>query len=420
MRTPLSPDDGGYRVAVYRDREHYIPLRVPDLVELLSRPARLGEDHARRFRQLVDRLTHTFHFESHGLLQGLKDAYAPFDPDQDIQLLREWSSQERQAKLDQLFADFDQLLQKANYTRLTKEKLERAFSSVSAWGIPMQVDFNQFDRLEVYARGDVLGKRSRRTWRTWWKEEVLDVEIFQRTVILVKLKRTKENKLTDADTKDVFLKIFKDIPKADLEMLLPGARVRFSNVDRGKIGFPILTGILLTLWQIFKGVILVALGFAAGAGASTSFMLWGMTAGALGYGYRSYYSYNYTKNQYSLQLTRSLYYQNLDNNAGVLFRLVDAAEEQECREALLGYFFLWQEAGPDGWTEQQLDDHVEAFLEKETQVKVDFEIGDALGKLKRLGLVEELPEGRFRAIDIDAALRKLEEHWRSALGTPAK
>ena len=42
--------------------------------------------------------------------------------------------------------------------------------------------------------------------------------------------------------------------------------------------------------------------------------------------------YPYTRDKYRLCLTRNLYYQNLDNNAGVLFRILEEAEEQELRQ----------------------------------------------------------------------------------------
>ncbi len=58
-----------------------------------------------------------------------------------------------------------------------------------------------------------------------------------------------------------------------------------------------------------------------------------------GYGVRSFYGYLQTKQKYQLNLTESLYYQNLDNNAGVISRLLDEAEEQENREAVLAYTF---------------------------------------------------------------------------------
>src|SRR5262249_14619254 len=60
---------------------------------------------------------------------------------------------------------------------------------------------------------------------------------------------------------------------------------------------------------------------------------------------------------------------------------------QEVREVLLAYFFLWKHAPAQGWTAPQLDDYVEMYLESEAKLEVDFEIGDAVAKLERLGLV---------------------------------
>ena len=79
----------------------------------------------------------------------------------------------------------------------------------------------------------------------------------------------------------------------------------------------------------------------------------------LGYGYKTWYSFQVSQQTYTLQLTQSLYYQNLDNNSGVMFRLLDEAEEQETREILLAYFYLWRYAGDEGWTVSQLNDAVE-------------------------------------------------------------
>ncbi len=90
--------------------------------------------------------------------------------------------------------------------------------------------------------------------------------------------------------------------------------------------------------------------------------------------------------KYQLNLTESLYYQNLDNNAGVLCRLLDEAEEQENREAMLGYFFLWRAARPT--TAEELDGQIEQFLAKLFGRQLDFEVSDALEKLLRLAIVE--------------------------------
>ena len=122
-------------------------------------------------------------------------------------------------------------------------------------------------------------------------------------------------------------------------------------MDQGKIIFPTVTGAAVTIAKIVKGALFVAV-------AGT---IWGMIAlcafiiGAIGYGVRSFLGYLRTKDRYQLSLTRNLYYQNLDNNAGVMFRLLDEAEEQESREAILAYYLLWKRAPAEGWTENELD-----------------------------------------------------------------
>jgi hypothetical protein len=130
----------------------------------------------------------------------------------------------------------------------------------------------------------------------------------------------------------------------------------------------------------------------------------------LGYGYKQYHGYATTFQAYSLQLTRSLYYHNLDNNQGVLFHLLNEAEEQEFREAILAYYYLWRQAGEHGWTSEELDDHVEQELERLVGLQVDFEIGDALDKLVRLKVARE-EDGRFFVLPLDQALETLDHAW---------
>src|SRR5262249_40365585 len=110
------------------------------------------------------------------------------------------------------------------------------------------------------------------------------------------------------------------------------------------------------------------------------------------------------QDQIQPQLTQSLYFQNLDCNGGVLYRLLDEAEEQECREAVLAYFFLWHHAGPEGWTLADLDARVEEYLRQRAGVEADFEVNDAVAKLERLDLVERGGD-RYRARRLECALR---------------
>ena len=79
-------------------------------------------------------------------------------------------------------------------------------------------------------------------------------------------------------------------------------------------------------------------------------------------------------------------FKNLDNNAGVFHHLIDAAEEEEFKEARLAYLFLAQDE--TGLTRPQLDATVEGWLAKDWDCTIDFEVDDALAKLMRWGLVQ--------------------------------
>jgi len=201
--------------------------------------------------------------------------------------------------------------------------------------------------------------------------------------------------------------VFKNIPKLDINMLLPGARVKMRALDRGKIGLPFLSGIALALYNIADEFLNAVFRIAT----NPMPLFWGIATGAIGYGTRSYFSYVGTKQRYNLNLREVLYFQNLDTNAGVLLRVIDEAGEQMCREAIVSYYLLWRRAGEQGWTSHELEDAVEDCLDQQCGLKVDFEIGDAITTLERFHLLEKTGE-RYRARPIAQALEVLEETWR--------
>lgn len=395
-------------MAEHQHREHFIPLRKSELVELLLNEKALSEEDRESFRQFCKLATATFHFEYNHRLEELKNAYAPFDPDIDTQCQFPCLADEKQQRLNGLYRDFAWLLERANFRHLGRDEIEASLAAASAWGINMSVDFSAFEHLAMFVRGDALQERKRRRLGNFYRQESIQVPVHQRLAMILKLRPNKQLGQL-ADTNRVYLKIFKDIPKIDVKMLLPTARVRMTTFDRGKIGLPLISGLGMALYNIGDDI----LGALIKGGGSPSLMLWGMASGAAGYGYKSYYGYQQTKQRYHLTLTQSLYYQNLDSNAGVLFRLLDEAEEQECREAFLGYFFLWRFAPTAGWSAEQLDQHVEAYLEQQANLKVDFEVCDALEKLERMRIVEKTGNV-YRARPITKALEMLDWSWDNA------
>jgi hypothetical protein len=382
-------------------REHFIPARQAELVELLCAQPDLAPDDRNAVRRLADVLSSVLHVEYHRELSALKGDYAPFDPDADTVPLFPPSADDRRSRLDDLFVRFGWLLERANFTRLPQQALEEALAGHSHWGVNLAVDFEVFERLEMYVRGETVEKRERRDWRTLLRVREVSVPAYQRLVVILKLRANLRTRGV-VDTEDVHVKLFKDIPRMDLEMLLPGTQVKMSFVDRTKIVLPTLSGLSLTLWKLLTGAVV-----AATSGMYSGLTLCGLVGGSIGYGLRSFHGYLQTKQRYQLSLTESLYYQNLDNNAGVLMRLLDEAEEQEHREALLAWFFLWRTAPAAGLSPPELDSRIEEFLVRALGRPVDFEVDDALVKLVRFGLVEEMPQAKLRALAPAEAIRAL-------------
>jgi hypothetical protein len=416
-------------MAVYDDREHFIPLRKSDLIELLVSQPDFPAERREDFRQFCRLVIATYHFEYHKTLEELKNAYAPFDPDADTRLLEAPTARQRQEREEAVFKDLAWLMERANFQRVGEEELLKALEGTSEGGVNMDIDLTVFERYEIYMRGDITQTRHVRRWWRLWRREKKEEPIFQRLVLVMKLRRHKLL-ARHLDFNKIYLRVYKNIPKMDLETLIPGAQPQMTWWDRGNVGVPVASGVVAVLGKAFSILGLAGiLGVLALRGEylteaeqklfTASFAL--ILMGFFGYAFRSYTSYLHLRNKYEKNLSQSLYYQTLDGNAGVLFRLLDEAEEQECREAILAYYFLWRHAGPEGWTGSFLDDTVEEFLEKKAGVKVDFEIDDAIDKLEKLRIVEKLPavaaepqrvpEARYRARPLEKALEVLDWTW---------
>ncbi|MCZ2340985.1 MAG: DUF3754 domain-containing protein [Bacteroidales bacterium] len=414
----------------HADREHFIPIRVSDLVQFLCEEhgpqcdQKLTSEQQQQFRQFADAAASHIHAVYLEQLKRLKEAYAPFDPDADTRSLQSLSAAERVIRLQELFADMVQLLERANYTRLSRDAIAGIAAGASGWGVDMEINWDCFDQFELFIRGKGNGKRTRRKWYRWFRTEQVSVPTFQRIAMMLKQKPHKYLG-ADADTQNVFMKLFKDIPQMDVEMLFPGTRLKMPMLERLKLGGSTLSSVGYVIWKLQTFSIGILTGIFTGAiGLATVIALYTPLALLIGYGYKTYSYFQVTKQTYQLQLTQSLYYQNLDNNAGVLYRLLDEAEEQEIREVLLAYFYLWRYAGDHGWTAAELDDYIELDLERRLNLSVDFEIADALRKLSLAGIVTETA-GRYRVLPIAEAQDRLDDIWEKyahthRLSPPAK
>lgn len=387
-----------------RPLEHFIPIRKSDLVRMLQNDPALELHERDAFAHFCKLVEATLHHDFHQHLDELKDAYAPFDPDAEPKPREALTVEQREAHAQLLFDRFDELMVKANFRKLSADELNYSLQTNNESGVDVHANLDIFDRLDIFVRGDVIGKKTIRHWSRITAGREVEVCTYQRLAIMFRLKAGSIGK-QPLDSSSVVLKLFKNIPKSDIEMLLPGTSVRMTWIDQGKILIPTLSGVVITMIKVLQGA--VALAFASLNGAIAFLAL---LCGVFGYGLRSFYGYLNTRDRYHLNLTRSLYFQNLDSNAGVVHRLLDEAEEQEFREVVLAWWVLRQN-GFAAITSEQIDRAAEAWLRAKLGLQVDFEVSDALAKLQRMGLCRELPGGKYRAVDLEAALVALDRAW---------
>jgi len=398
-----SPPEEGQADAPHWRREHFIPLRRAELVRALADTEDVPRAERRHVLRVCRLLTLLLQHEFRQRLEILKSCYAPFNPDSVVLELTEPIGEAREQRSSRFFDAFDELLVRANYQQLSHADIQKVVGTASQWGVRLRADFSIFRQLRVYARGDVIAQRTLRNWRTFYRAISVDLPVYQRLVVVFRLKQGKVLG-EQQDDHAIYLKIFKNIPKQDVDMLLPGSRFRMSLLDHGKAVLPTVSGLAIAANKLMKGAVILSL---ASLGGKIAFV--GFVGGLIGYGVKSVLGYLHTKSKYQLNLTQRLYFQSLDSNAGVLFRLLDEGEEQDVREAILGYEMLRRHAGPDGLTAEQLDDAAEQFLHKLLGIDVDFEVDDGLEKLARFGCAQRGEDGRWRALPLNEAIEHLEQ-----------
>lgn len=380
-------------------REHFIPVRPAELVQQLLGKGKLDASQEATFRSLCSQLERFFHNEIRCSVRRLQELYALVGPDQDTERLTHVDRVRRETTISDLFDGLAALLERANFRRLSSQELEEAIGCASELGVRLHVDLDSFQRLEVYARGEAAVRHTKRSWRNAFRVVESEIAMYQRLVVVFRL---GEEELEQQTVNTAYMKLFKNVPKKDVDMTLPGARVRISLLDQGKIILPTLSGIGITGLKIFKGALLLAF-----AGFYGLLAVIGLIGGAIGSGLKSVNGYVRTRNKYELSLARNLHYQNLDNNAGVLLRIASEAEAQEVREAILAYFVLLTNEGT--CCPSRFQDEAEALL-RECGVDIAFETDDALDKLERLRLCQRSDDQSLAAVSLETAVGTVMNH----------
>ena len=409
-------------MAEYENRSRFIPYRKSDIIDMCVDDSRLGHSDKKSFREFCRILESLFHFEFHRQLEELKDSYAPFNPDPDTRAFHTYSEKEKQKDQKDLVKLMTDILNAGNFEKITKKDLEEALNEESIFKIRLQVDFDDFEDVIFYWRG-MTKKQETLVKLFGLKKEHIEFTNYDRVVVYLKFK--DENYFKARKMKDIYftpgstvIKLFQNVPKADLEMLFPNSEVRMKAIDKLIIGVPaVVSGIALVVSKLGASLLLIASVILFWFGLKdeeVQIKQQHLVALALGIGtlggfiFKQVNKFKTRKIHFMKALADNLYFKNLDNNVGVFHHLIDAAEEEEVKEAVLAYYFLLTEK--KDLTKEQLDETVEKWFEDKHEVKIDFEIEDALHKLERLNLVS--PVGDILSCkSLSDAKKELDKRW---------
>lgn len=364
-------------------------------------------------------------------LDRLMEDYHRFNPDNDMTFSEQITHEEREEQCERFLTDLEAMVSRANFERITRDDLERIINQTSPYGVDVDVDLNEYEPFLPFYRGTKLNERSERDWRwLYLRKRHFRIHAYERLFLALTLKpkaqrvaelmekegltekqaerrfdRLRRSMPNWISSEHIYLKMFKDIPQIDIDMLLPNNRVKFRPFDK------------LMLWVSGGGSTLYALVMAIAklvlAVAISPIAMFATLFGFGGAAFRQLMSVINTRNRYMMELVQKLYFHNISNNQGVLALLVDEAEEEDIKEdALLYAFLLRQEAIPD--LESAKTD-VEAFLYVNFNISVDFDHEEALGRLSEKGLAGVDGDGRLWVLPPAEAIGQMREQWKDML-----
>ena len=404
-------------------RDHFIAVRKTDILDALIDHGHIADDAQRdAFRQVCRLLAAIYHYEYFAQLERLRDDYFYFNPE------LEPHGRFDQAALERAYADlvqsFTTVLKDANFVEMSHDEIAKAHRQRQVMRVEIEAPMDDYREVRFFRRGQHqqtteaaswLGLRRRTTQALIYDDVVLFVAIKPETDIARReRKHLAQRKMRPGS---VLIKYFRNIASHDLNALFPNVRVVLSWRDKLLLSGPALAGGLPILLKLASTITVLFLVIGFYFGLSTRIADDEMT-GALaalsglvalgGFIMRQWLRYQRQSLKYQKELTENVYFRNVNNNAGIFDYMIGAAEDQECKEAFLAFYFLCNAASAPGQAE--LEVRIESWLNQAFGVDIGFKVGEALARLERLGLLKRDGE-RLSVLPLDAALLKLDRIW---------
>lgn len=406
-------------------REKFLPLTRHALIDRLTTRNLWAEGEATEARRFFRYLDFWRHQAYVARLLELEQTYEPFSPDSDLLITRKFTGGERIAMQTQLVDQVRTLLVNANFTEIHPSQIE-VLSKGSSYGLQLQLDLSIFDEVAIFYRGTTTRSETRRDVRQLYlRKQQFTLPVFQRLCVLFKLKpfevrvaevmaqhkcerRKAERIVTNlrrtlpAGTSSdfVYLKLFKNIPHSDLEMIFPNTQVKFRVADKVKFGVTASSGVGM-------GVVGVVSKLAVAATPV------GMAGAALAFGgvaARQVANFVGQRNKYLMKMAQNLYFHAMADNRGVLTLLADRAAEEDVKEEMLLYSVLAKQQASIRDLDE-IDAAIERYLKTTYGIDANYDIDDALKRLIDDGIVKQMPDGTLDTLPPALAAKHIDALW---------
>jgi hypothetical protein len=441
-------------MAVHNNREAFIPYSRQEIINLCLADGKIPPEQEESFHEFCQILAAYSHFKFHRILEDLKANFVPFNPDLDRPYLEQ--QPKRLSDMEQMEEDliesFTRILTYANYYPIPQKTLEKALTESSLFDLKTEVDFNDFERMVCYYRGDISQSMSIKKW--WFKKSNKEIEIFERVVLLIKFKEEQhfQEKL-DTQTElsfkpgKIYCYLYKNLSKLDIEFIFPNVKMSMTWKDKLLFGVPAIGAaiplVLKTLPQLIliAGVILyLTLGHQPIEKLEVKeeevrnittllITLLSLVITLGGFAFKQYLNYKNKQMRFQKSVTETLFYRNIASSQGVFQYLIDAAEEEECKEIILVYYHLLTSNIP--LTAEELDDRIEDWLETKFGTTIDFNIQHTLQNLatiqgeikqqqshiysmKKISLLKRDRNNFYSVISLDEAKQVIDYVWDNA------
>lgn len=426
-----------------------IPQSRQQLIELCLAEGRLTPEEAERFRSFCELLAAYTHFQFHQVNETLKKNYLPFNPDLEETLRRSNGAVEPQAMEAQLITTLSETLERANYAPLDWVAIMQAIKRSDLVDLKTEIDFYDFEQILLYHRGLEAGKGARK--KLLWKQQI-DMQIYSNVLLGLKFKNEsyfgeKGAKLRKLNFRPgcIYFYLYRNIPQYDLELLFPNVRLSMNWFDRVLFLAPALGAGISVLIKIVPNLLLLLgvitflvfgpsfserLGVKEQQIHDASPVMFALTSVMLalgGFAYRQYDSYKNKRILFMKNVTETLFFRSIANNASAFHHLIDAAEEEESKELLLAYYHLLINNGVMTW--EQIERRIEKWLSDRCGTTLAFNGAKTLARLQSLSaeitppgakqthlvsLLTEETNGLCRVPSLTEAKMVLDKLWDSA------